>query len=89
MYAFFQKYLLDKILFHYSGVCLDGARIARIASYLKIATIRNSNVHPNDIFAIQNSENSCYSLFLQKHGISFVGFNINTNLIFKLILYYI
>ena len=32
--------------------------------------IRNSNVHPNNIFAIRNSQNSCYSLFLENVGIT-------------------
>ena len=32
--------------------------------YSKITAIRNSNVHSNSIFAIRNSYNSCYSLFL-------------------------
>ena len=49
---------------------LDEVRIARIEGYSRIETIRNNNVHPNNIFAIRNSENNYYFLFFENIGIA-------------------
>ena len=50
------------------GVCLG--EVMRIA---RIGAIRNSNVHLNNIFAIRNSENNCYSLFHGNVRITTIG----------------
>ena len=54
-------------------VSLDEVRIVRIECYSRIGAILNSNVHPNNIFAIRNSENSWYSLFHGNIGIAAIG----------------